>query len=225
VWFNEAYNSAITSLDLGLLQRNFEFLEPVSRIIDACFPESKTMLDYAGGYGVFVRLMRDRGFNYFRQDPYCENIFAKHFDSADHAISRFDVVTAFEVFEHFKDPSTELPTILLNGNNIIFSTVLIPANAADIENWWYIAPETGQHLSFYSRLSLEKLAADFGKKFYSNGTNLHIFTDRSLDNKQLDYAFNGKLKEGFFKSKNSFIKERPSLLQSDFEYVRGLLNR
>src|SRR4051812_34783855 len=57
VWFEEAYNSAITSLDIGLLDRNIQFRDLVGRIIDACYPAAKVMLDYAGGYGVFVRLM------------------------------------------------------------------------------------------------------------------------------------------------------------------------
>src|SRR5437870_10002677 len=75
VWIEEAYSSAITSLDIGLLGRNLQFSTEVSAIIDVCFPESKIMLDYAGGYGVFVRLMRDLGYDFYRQDPYCENIF------------------------------------------------------------------------------------------------------------------------------------------------------
>jgi len=32
---------------------------------------------------VYVRLMRDEGYNFYRQDVYCENIFAKSFDVED----------------------------------------------------------------------------------------------------------------------------------------------
>src|SRR5262245_33277870 len=96
-WLEEAYQSAITSLDIGLLSRNIHLKEVISKIIDCCFPEAKTMLDYAGGYGTFTRLMRDKGYNFYNQDDYCENIFAKHFDIKDANQKKFDLVTGFEV--------------------------------------------------------------------------------------------------------------------------------
>jgi hypothetical protein len=82
-WLEEAYNSAITSLDIGLLKRNNYLVKEISPIIDCCFPEASTMLDFAGGYGAFVRLMRDEGYNFYRQDVYCDNLFTKHFDITD----------------------------------------------------------------------------------------------------------------------------------------------
>ncbi len=37
-------------------------------------------LDYAGGYGVFTRLMRDIGFDFYWHDPYTQNLFANGFE-------------------------------------------------------------------------------------------------------------------------------------------------
>jgi hypothetical protein len=50
-----------------------------------------------GGYGMFVRLMRDGGFDFHREDPLCDNLFAQGFDRQDDGT--FELVTAFEVFE------------------------------------------------------------------------------------------------------------------------------
>jgi hypothetical protein len=146
-------------------------------------PEAQRFLDYAGGYGMFVRLMRDMGHNFFRQDNYCANIFARHFDVQDLAASErsFDLVTAFEVFEHFAAPKEELRRILKFGNLILFSTELVPHEKNNLSSWWYLAPETGQHITFFTMRSLEALGASFGLKLYSNGKNLHLFAPVAFD--------------------------------------------
>ena len=54
---------------------------------------------------MFVRIMRDKGFNFYRQDIHCQNLFAKHFDISNIKITeKFDLLTAIEVFEHLEDP-------------------------------------------------------------------------------------------------------------------------
>lgn len=227
VWIEEAYNSAITSLDIGLIQRNNQFSEDVSAMINACFPSAKTMLDYAGGYGIFVRLMRDKGFDFYRQDPFCENLFAKHFDIADIKKQQFDVLTAFEVFEHFVNPMPEIDKLFTHSDNVIFSTTLTPKDETELENWWYIAPETGQHVAFYSLQSLEYIAKKHKKNYYGKDGILHLFTDKKLSSDQVDYAFKNKRYKrhlGFIKKRLDFFMERPSLLQKDFDYIKKLIN-
>src|SRR5438046_2696656 len=59
-WLIDAYSSPIGLIDVGLLQRNFLLSEKVSGILDSIVPFNGTYLDYGGGYGTFVRLMRDR---------------------------------------------------------------------------------------------------------------------------------------------------------------------
>ena len=82
-WLPEAYENIITSLDIGLISRNLYLQEQVPNIINTCFTEAQSMLDYGGGYGMFVRMMRDKGFDFYRQDIYCDNLFSKHFDITD----------------------------------------------------------------------------------------------------------------------------------------------
>ena len=148
------------------------------------------MLDYGGGYGLFVRMMRDRGYEFYRQDSYCENLFAKHFDHTDISENHFDLLTSFEVFEHFENPMHEIEKMFKLSSTIIFSTVLIPSvSDAELENWWYLSEETGQHLAFYSLPSLKVIAERYDKKLYSNGHNLHILTNATLSDRQLSMAF------------------------------------
>ncbi|WP_280746140.1 MULTISPECIES: class I SAM-dependent methyltransferase [unclassified Parabacteroides] len=163
-------------MDLGLVKRNIYFSNLTERLLLKFFDYDKPHLDYAGGYGLFVRLMRDKGFNFYRQDKYCENIFSKHFDINDTSTSHFEVLTAFEVFEHLVKPVEELNTMLKNADNVIFSTEITPNNI--VNDWWYFSPETGQHISFYSIKSLEILAKYHGLFYYTNGINMHLFTKK-----------------------------------------------
>lgn len=73
-WLNEAYSSAITSVDVGLVDRNIRFSNMVEDIILRNFNRNAKFLDFAGGYGLFTRIMRDKGFNFYREDKYCENL-------------------------------------------------------------------------------------------------------------------------------------------------------
>ena len=225
-WLKESYSSAITSLDLGLLSRNVTLKSEVARIIDCCFPNAKIMLDYAGGYGVFVRLMRDSGFNFYREDPYCENIFAKEFDITNTSIEKFDVVTAFEVFEHFENPLIEIEKIFSYSDSVIFSTDLIPENTTEIENWWYISPEIGQHIAFYSKQTFGFLARKYNKNYYYKDKNIHILTDKTFDKDQLEYLFGApktffsKILSKVFKPK-TFSVNRKTLLWDDYELIKN----
>ena len=99
-----------------------EYLVPiVSTIIELFYQRATKFIDYGGGYGLFVRMMRDRGFDFYRQDIYCENLFAKHFDLSDlPGTSKFDMLTAFEVFEHLQDPISEIGKMLSYFDTILF---------------------------------------------------------------------------------------------------------
>lgn len=228
-WLEEAYNSAITSLDIGLLYRNTYLVKEIKRIIEACFPSSKIMLDFAGGYGNFVRQMRDIGFNFFRQDDYCENLFAKHFDIKDIDENKFDLVTAFEVLEHLSNPLAEIERIFNYSDHVIFSTELIPNTVDEIKNWIYISEETGQHISFYSPKSLALIAKKFNKNYYCKLGHIHIFTPIQFSKEQINYALlNKEYEYKIFGIKvNKYKKFRlnyPSLMPQDRAHIVKKLN-
>lgn len=177
-WIKEAYSEAITSLDVGLVSRNIVLAPVVAAIIERVLPAGNHFLDYGGGYGLFTRLMRDRGFNFYRQDKYCANLFARDFDFdlLPKSARYFDLVTLFEVLEHLQRPLEELEKLLQLTDTLLFSTELIPGEIQDLTNWWYLSPETGQHISFFTIASLQALAKQFNMNFYTNKRNLHLFT-------------------------------------------------
>ena len=176
-WIKAAYKSAITSSDIGLVSRNL-LLARTLVFLSRCgfFNKKKSFLDYAGGYGLLVRLMRDNGFDYYWKDSYCQNIFAKNFSVQK---MKYELISAFELFEHFVDPVIEIKKILKFGSSIMFSTMLCDnMSEKELKKWWYICPETGQHLVFYSQKSLRVLADKFGLNLYSDGIGLHLLTDK-----------------------------------------------
>jgi hypothetical protein len=180
-WLEEAYTSAIADMDTGLVHRNIEMSKAASRIIEAKFDAKGVFLDYAGGYGLFVRLMRDKGFDFYWHDKYCSNIFARQFSKPDGQVS-FELVTAFEFLEHVFDPLKEVGTMADLSDNILFTTEIRPDTIDEMSNWWYLVPETGQHVLFYTVMSLEILAQKLGMHFYSNFRNIHLFSkDARLD--------------------------------------------
>ena len=227
-WLKEAYGNAITDLDLGLIFRNIYLSDTVETILlRGTFNAEGRFLDYGGGYGMFVRIMRDKGFQFYRQDIYCENLFAKHFDIMDLARGNsFELVTAFEVFEHIEDPQIKLDELLAYSSAVLISTEIIPENIRDINSWWYFAPETGQHISFFSIKALSLMADKRNLHFYTNGITLHLFsTKRLLINpfqKVEPTGLQKLLKRISAKLSSYEPKEfkRESLLMKDFEYVK-----
>lgn len=228
-WLAESYNSAITALDIGLINRNVYLQNTIPRLIDTFFPEAQTMLDFGGGYGMFVRMMRDLGYNFFRQDTYCENLFAKHFDLEDGTVKKFDILTSFEVFEHLADPLAEIQKMFAHSENIIFSTVLSPDSVEAFENWWYVSPIIGQHISFYNKKTLEYIATIFNKKVYSNEQNLHVLTSKTWEPSFVKHTFSTPQRTLLQRIANKLfsidkpVKHRASLLQKDYELIEKKL--
>jgi 2-polyprenyl-3-methyl-5-hydroxy-6-metoxy-1,4-benzoquinol methylase len=227
-WLKEAYSDAIAQLDIGLLDRNISFSEMVEKLILSFYPDSNYCLDYGGGYGLFVRRMRDKGFSFYRDDIYCENIFAKHFDIKDASVKKFDIVTAFEVFEHLRDPLADIGKMLELGNNIFFSTILPPETAKAFDEWWYRAPLSGQHIAFYTMESLKTIAKKFDKKLYSNETNFHILSTIEIDENKIRKIFSPVSESRIRKiikilTGENELNRRKSLVESDYKMIEQIV--
>ena len=67
-WLEEAYTSAITAHDIGLLHRNIKYSEHLTMLLYSFFGTKGHYLDTAGGYGIFTRLMRDKGCDFQHTD-------------------------------------------------------------------------------------------------------------------------------------------------------------
>ncbi len=177
-WLEEAYENPINPYDTGILTRNIQFADDASVLLYHLFGHHGKYLDYSGGYGIFTRLMRDRGFDYYWMDPYADNLLARGFEYREG--EPISLVTAFECFEHFLEPKNSLAEIVSISRNILFSTVLLPDPVPAPGKWWYYSPEHGQHISFYSRESLRQLGKLYGLFFVTNGHNLHLFSENPV---------------------------------------------
>lgn len=177
-WLKEAYHSAINLEDTGLVYRNIGLSKVAMVLIAGFFNRRGKYLDYAGGYGLFTRLMRDIGVDYYTEDPYCKNILARGFDSHK-SDKRYELISLFEVFEHLSNPQKDLSTVFSRSDNILFTTELMPPH--DLSSWHYIGAEHGQHVSFYSLKALQKIAKKNGRVLYSDGSMIHLFTKKPLN--------------------------------------------
>ena len=176
-WLQEAYSSPININDTGVMARNLYFSKITTVLFFFLFGKENAYLDYSGGYGIFTRIMRDIGWNYYWSDLYTKNIVARGFEYDDRV--GVEAQTAFEVFEHFINPSESLKDLIQLTPNILFSTEIMPVKTPK-KDWWYYGFEHGQHLSFYSRESLQKLAEQNNLYYYTNGVRLHLFTTQKL---------------------------------------------
>ena len=175
-WLAEAYQTAINRSDVGLVQRNLMLAKQATVIISSWFDHRGKFVDFGGGYGLFTRLMRDRGYDFFRSDPHCENLFARGFDAENDGKGSYELLTAFEVFEHLANPLGEVERMLSYSSSILFSTELLPVPVPRPEAWWYYGLDHGQHISFYTTASLQTIAHRFNLRLYSNGSSLHLLT-------------------------------------------------
>ena len=169
-WLEEAYTQVINSEDIGIFRRN-QFLSGFL-LMWLLFKKAKkhTYLDYSGGYGILVRLMRDQGLNFKWIDKYCENIFAKN-AVASIGHEKYELITSFEVIEHVERPVDFVKEIFSMGTEGLLISTQVFKGSEPQKDWWYLGPNHGQHIGFFNRSSLEKLASL---------ENLHLVTFRNM---------------------------------------------
>jgi hypothetical protein len=156
-WLAEAYEDCSLSVtDTGAVQRNLENLAAcyaVSRIMKA-----RNVIDIGGGDGLLCRLLRDYRINCYVQDKYATPTYARGFTSPDFETP--DLVIGFEVLEHYANPQSDLNALFENHpRSVLLSTVLFSNQNQD---WWYLSPESGQHVFFYSRHAMTMIAQKYG---------------------------------------------------------------
>jgi hypothetical protein len=174
-WLDEAYSSAIAITDTGVLQRNVTNIDAVARAIIQ-HPHSFTKgVDLGGGYGIFVRGMRDAGFEFYWTDRYSQNLMARGFEAE---AGRYSTATAFELLEHLENPLAMLKSAkeLYDFDTCFFSATCFDEENVPDADWWYWAFETGQHISFFSLRSLNWMADQLGMKLWHVRGDVYAFS-------------------------------------------------
>ena len=129
-------------------------------------------LDWGGGNGLFCRMMRDQGYNFYNDDKYADPFYCQGFTRQQCNHQPIDVVTSFEVFEHLATPAIDLDHIrILKPKLWIFSTQLYSQQNA---TWKYLAQDVGRHVFFYSKDALFEFASANGYQFFPGG-EMHLF--------------------------------------------------
>lgn len=218
-WLTRAYGAAISDLDIGLLSRCLALSHVTSAVISAERLRSGCFLDWAGGYGTLARLMRDRGYNFVDHDPMAVNVFAGRNRLKELTGKHFDAVTAFEVLEHLADPVGQLREVAHLTDMLLVTTQVIPNPAPRPGNWDYYAPETGQHITFYTPQTIAELATKLGFRGSVSGSLVHLMHRRPISRRTTALVRSHQLAYGVGLAA-SLRDRRRSLLLADVERVR-----
>lgn len=178
-WLKEAYAEPINRTDTGYISRNQSLARKVATFLRLVPERGNAVCDYGGGYGIVVRMLRDRGVNAWLWEPYTQNLFAPGFSLAkldEHA--PWGLITAFEVMEHLEDPMEAASQLLKLTDTFYFSTELQPSGFRKGSDWYYLGLDHGQHVSLFSKRSIEKMAGRLGANYHTDGAGLHLITRR-----------------------------------------------
>lgn len=176
-WLDEAYSDAIVASDTGIAARNLDASKRLASLLYFGLGERGRgkWLDYAGGYGILTRLMRDYGFDFYWSDKYCPNLIARGFElPADEPCVG---VTALEAIEHSENPREFVARAVGNtgASYFIFTTETFEGAPPSPGSWWYYGLEMGQHISFFQPRTLATLAEALGYR-YIRAHKFHIFS-------------------------------------------------
>lgn len=130
-------------------------------------------LDYGGGDGLFSQVLQSQGWDSVSWDPF----YQTHEDLV--GLGKFDLITAFEVFEHVPDVGALITTLnnLLSEDGLILFSTLVSDGVLDTHgriNWWYAAPRNG-HISLFTYESLKLLGELVGLQFVTFSKGFHMY--------------------------------------------------
>jgi hypothetical protein len=173
-WLPEAYRTNLAPLDTGAAQRVLN--SHAASLIVCKTMGFRNVVDFGGGDGLLCRLLRDYGINCFVEDKYASDGYAQGFSTPNFATP--DLILAFEVLEHLENPVSEIPALFdRKPAAILASTELYRGQGAE---WWYLTPETGQHVFFYSAEGLKRMARQHDYRLWFIGRYI-LFVRSALD--------------------------------------------
>jgi hypothetical protein len=226
-WLDEAYAEVVAPSDVGYASRNLA----ASKILSALLGNTSAsdfFVDFGGGYGLLVRLMRDNGFRFHLYEPHAQNLFARNCEADRDRFGPYRALTAIEVLEHLTDPLLSVAEMSRWSRCLVFTTELCPTARPMPEEWWYFGIDHGQHISFYSSKALRFIAEKYGLLYYNLGDNWHAFAaadDPIVSNPRplgiIDSAKSAITRvAGGVRRRVRRGRARPSLLNEDFQIMK-----
>lgn len=211
-WLDQAYRTQDLTIDIGRAQRNVLNSMLCAYILEHLgVRNEEPCLDWGAAEGLYVRLMRDRGFNYFCYDKYRQPLYvSEHFSVGTPTAVAPVVLTAIDVFEHLAEPAQELAGIFALKPRIVLFTQECYNEQKD--DWWYLAPLCGQHVFFYSQAGLEWIANRFRYRYISL-SSLHAFV--------ADEVWNDPDLAGFHDRLQSLVAAKDAIYRNA---AQGLVN-
>ena len=202
-------------MDTGAVVRN---LNNFATCVTLCRLFSiKTSLDYGSGDGLLTRFLRDHNIDAYAYEKYGIPEYAQGYHNPGK--KNYELITAFEVFEHFEEPGREIQEIFsLNPNFVLVSTQLYTNQN---EEWSYLSKESGQHIFFYSAESINYIARSYNYGATNLGNNI-IFYNSSLPDIEnliekikllfLGWIFEALKKEILSSPANGFVADNLNLI-------------
>lgn len=172
-WRREVYNAAYGEVDPDYAdgsraRANVALVLDIGRKLGV-----RGVMDYGGGDGKLGEALSGHGFELVAScDP--------NFGAALPSGGNFDLVTAFEVFEHTTTPFATLKeamSFLRPGGALLFSTLICDALPQQSCDWWYLAPRNG-HVSIHTTASLDRLFANVGWSVRHLSAAFHLAVDK-----------------------------------------------
>jgi len=213
-WLEEAYACPLAATDVGAVSRNIALARMVVAVRMLAVTTEGPCLDVGGGTGLLVRLLRDAGVDCYWEDRYAQNVFARGFEARGER--HYALLTAFEVLEHLPDPLVHLTDWLARSDSVLLTTTLLPASRPRPDEWWYYAPETGQHVTIYTAIALHVMAGHLGARLLTDGVRTHLFTRSPVSPWRFRLAIDSRANRLL-----SLVRRRRSLLMDDYRLLTG----
>lgn len=199
-WLEDAYkDNNLSNLDTGAVQRCINNLSVCLFI--SKFLKLKNTVDYGGGDGLLCRMLRDHKINCFVKDKYSIPTYAQGFTKPD--FTKPDLLLGFELIEHFPNPAVDLNSLFEPSPEVLILSTAFYKNQN--QDWWYLSPESGQHVFFYSKKALLLIANRFEYNLITGGGFIILTKNTSaLKNIILKIIISSRMRK-FLKSLISFM--------------------
>ncbi len=175
-WTAEQFAKSIYNDGYAFVDPDYVSARPLANadMVDKLFGASKASLrhlDYGGGLGLMSETLRGKGWDSRSYDPFVNP------DQAVADLGQYDLVTAFEVFEHVPRVATlldHLQALCKPDGLVLFSTLVSDQMIAQGRRltWWYAAPRNG-HISLFSSESLRRCLGSRGLMLGSWSKEMH----------------------------------------------------